>query len=220
VTITVSGAGGATTFDYEDGHILGQRMRIEGALPKLLECVLPHEVTHTVFAHRFRCQPPRWADEGGAVLSEAEAERRRQDGIMRRLLRESERNIPLRRLFSLNQYPGDLMAFYVESYSVSSFLVELEGRKTYLDFVADGMVNGWDDAVPRYYRFRDVDELEDAWLRQAAKARAKETVTKPKKLAPMPAVTDSEQAAPPMGGTDVGGRKQRKVGMPPSDGDR
>jgi hypothetical protein len=191
VTITLGSPGGATTFRFEQGGIFDQEMHVEGSLEQLLQCVLPHEVTHTVFAHHFRCQPPRWADEGGAVLSEDAAERRRQDAIMRNMLREPDRGIPLRRLFSLSQYPHDLLAFYVESYSISSFLVSLEGRQKYLDFVSAGMDRGWDEAVSTYYRFRDVDELEDAWIRHARKTRPP-TVPAPREK---PAVSASEEPA-------------------------
>ncbi len=193
VTVTLGGAGGATTFRFEDGRILDQEMRIEGSLDQLLDCVLPHEVTHTVFAHYFHCQPPRWADEGGAVLSEHLTERRRQDAIMRDLLRvDPERSIPLRRLFSLQGYPQDLMAFYVESYSISHFLVALQGRQKYLDFVAEGMDHGWDEAVRAAYRFRDIEDLEDAWVRYARQLKAAARVARP-----APAVSESSEEAAP-----------------------
>ena len=52
--VTMSGAGGATSFAFDRGRILGQQMNIEGSFERLLSSVLPHEVTHTVFAHHFR----------------------------------------------------------------------------------------------------------------------------------------------------------------------
>src|SRR5262249_9227697 len=70
VTVTNRGSGGATTFDYRDDGSYGQQMQIEGSVDRLIASVLPHEVTHTVFAYYFRRPVPRWADEGGAVLSE------------------------------------------------------------------------------------------------------------------------------------------------------
>ena len=42
-------------------------------MERMLHSVLPHEMTHTVFAHHFRYPVPRWADEGGSVLSEDDA---------------------------------------------------------------------------------------------------------------------------------------------------
>ena len=47
-----------------------RRCRSKGPASALKNSVLPHEVTHTVFAHHFRQPVPRWADEGGSVYSE------------------------------------------------------------------------------------------------------------------------------------------------------
>src|SRR5262245_62721480 len=49
VTVTMNGSGGATSFAFDRGQVLGQKMHIEGTLERLLASVLPHEVTHTVF---------------------------------------------------------------------------------------------------------------------------------------------------------------------------
>ncbi len=48
------GAGGATSFVFEHGEVFGWRMSIQGSLTRILDSVLPHEVTHTVFATHFR----------------------------------------------------------------------------------------------------------------------------------------------------------------------
>ncbi len=55
VQITQGSAGGATTFTFgtENGKpvVTSLRMEIRGDAKQLLNSVLPHEVTHTVFAH-------------------------------------------------------------------------------------------------------------------------------------------------------------------------
>src|SRR5262249_27057575 len=122
VTVTNNGSGGATSFAFDRGHILGMDMHIEGTLDRLLASVLPHQVTHTVFAHYFRGPVPRWADEGGAVLSEDEIERRRHDNLVRHVLNSPGRAIPLRRLFTLMKYPPDVMVLYAEGFSVTQYL--------------------------------------------------------------------------------------------------
>src|SRR5665213_943282 len=50
VTVTYGGSGGATEFAFDRGSIQSINMRIEGTLERLVASVLPHEVTHTVFA--------------------------------------------------------------------------------------------------------------------------------------------------------------------------
>jgi hypothetical protein len=172
VTVTMNGSGGATSFGFDGrGGIMSQDMHIEGTLERLLASVLPHEVTHTVFAYYFRCPLPRWADEGGSVLSEDDIERGRHDIMVRQILNTPGRSIRLRVLFSLSNYPRDVMVLYAEGYSVTSFLVDRRGRATFLSFVAYGMRGNWDDAVSRYYGFRNVEELEQAWLQHLRDAR-------------------------------------------------
>src|SRR5262245_25554616 len=164
-TVTMGGSGGATSFAFDNGQVLGQRMHIEGTLDRLLASVLPHEVTHTVFAHHFRQPVPRWADEGGSVLSEDEPERRNHDLLARQILNSRGRAIPLRRLFALTEYPSDVMALYAEGFSVAEFLVSKKDRYAFLNFVRDGMRMGWDASARRYYGFNSVEELEQAWIK-------------------------------------------------------
>ncbi len=164
VTVTGGGAGGATSFIYEQGQVLGQQMHIEGSLDRLLASVLPHEVTHTVFAHYYRRAVPRWADEGGAVLSEDEIERSKHDMFAWQIVNTPGRAIPLRRLFAMREYPHDVLCLYAEGYSVTSFLVSQSGRPTFLAFVGAGMREGWDNAVRSYYHYNSVEELEQAWV--------------------------------------------------------
>ncbi|HLJ93532.1 MAG TPA: hypothetical protein VKU02_10120 [Gemmataceae bacterium] len=163
VKITFGGSGGATTFNFDFAHgQVWQTMQIEGALDRLLASVLPHEVTHTVFAYYFRCPVPRWADEGGAVLSEDDLERTHHDQLVRQIL-NARREIPLRRLFNLREYPHDVGALYAEGYSVASFLVHSRGPQAFLAFVAQGMQGDWDAAAQAHYRYQNIEQLETAW---------------------------------------------------------
>jgi hypothetical protein len=164
VKVTFGGAGGATSFNFSQGQVW-QTMNIEGSVERVLASVLPHEITHTVFAHYFRCPVPRWADEGGAVLSEDDLERSRHDAMVRQIL-NAGRAIPLVRLFSLRDYPPaqEVPALYAEGYSVASFLVASSTRQVFLAFVAHGMQYGWDSAVQTHYHYQSVSQLETAWI--------------------------------------------------------
>ena len=60
-------AGGETSFAFvQDGAgkglPVGWQMKIYGPPDRLLDAVLPHEVTHTIFATHFGRPLPRWAD--------------------------------------------------------------------------------------------------------------------------------------------------------------
>jgi hypothetical protein len=171
VSVTMNGSGGATSFTFDRGRVLGQHMHIEGSLDRLIASVLPHEVTHTVFAYHFRSPVPRWADEGGSVLGEDDQERQRHDTLVWQILNTPGRAMPMRRLLGLRDYPPDVMTLYAQGYSVTSFLVGMSSRPAFLNFVADGMRQGWDQAVQAHYRFNSVEELEKAWVKHIAEQR-------------------------------------------------
>ncbi|MGL5095785.1 MAG: hypothetical protein ACRDD1_09365, partial [Planctomycetia bacterium] len=165
VKITFGGAGGATAFDFEtqSRQVRSQQMTVEGPLERILHSVLPHEITHTIFAAKFGRPLPRWADEGGSVLSEDSQEVSRHDYLVREII-NSGRMIPLRRLFVLTEYPKDVMALYAQGFSVANYLVAQRGRAAFLDFVWDGDTLGWDVALQRHYAVPSVEHLESRWI--------------------------------------------------------
>ncbi|CAN5799926.1 hypothetical protein BH23PLA1_BH23PLA1_36050 [soil metagenome] len=162
VKITEGEAGGVTSFGFAGGRVTDQRMSVEGRLDRIIASALPHEVTHTIFAAYFGGPMPRWADEGASLLSEDDRERDRHDQIAARLLAR-QGAWPLGRLFSIEEYPQDLMGFYGQGYSVSRFLVEIGGRPRFLHFVKDGMQRGWDVSARDHYGLANCRELDLAW---------------------------------------------------------
>jgi hypothetical protein len=140
-------------------------MRMEGPLDDLLRNVVPHEVTHVVFASILRAPVPRWADEGGAILSEDPKTQHYYDGLMGKLLDSPDRYKSLRGLFRTGQYSQDHQILYAEGYSISRFLVASRGRTKFVAFVAAGMRGDWDGACKHYYGYESVEEMERAWLR-------------------------------------------------------
>jgi hypothetical protein len=163
---TMGGAGGATSFNYDfRGNYEIISMNIEGEYNKMLYSVLPHEVTHTVFAHHFRYPVPRWADEGGSVLSENDSERAHHDKLIRTYL-NNRQQIQVRRLFNVKDYNEipDVMVLYAEGFSMSNYLVNLGGRQAFLGFVTMGLQGNWDKGVQTYYHMNSVEQLEQAWL--------------------------------------------------------
>ncbi len=162
VKLTRGEAGGLTSFGFHRGRVSDQNMTVEGRLDRILASALPHEVTHTIFAAYFGGPMPRWADEGASLLSEDLRERQRHDRIADDLLlRRSD--MPLARLFKVEEYPNDLMSFYGQGYSISRFLVEMGGRPRFLKFVNDGLRTSWDTATRTHYGLADVRELDRAW---------------------------------------------------------
>jgi hypothetical protein len=163
VTVSMDGPSGATEFTFGSGGVSSQRMQIQGPLDRLIYSVLPHEITHTIFAYHFKCPVPRWADEGGSVISEDDAERDRHDKLVRSILNKGQQ-IPLRTLLGLKEYPPQVMCLYAQGYSMSDFLVKRGNRQHFLNFVGAGMQHGWDHASKSYFGHNNVEELEQAWL--------------------------------------------------------
>ena len=192
VSVEPSRTGGETTFSFESRNgvstVASQKMKIFGGLEQLLHSVLPHEVTHTVFAQHFGQAVPRWADEGGSVYSENDEERYQHDIRCRELL-NSGKGFRLGALFSMNKYPPDMHTLYAEGYSVVSFLVAKggpTGRKRFLEFVRVGMRNdnrNWEQAVRQVYpEYEAVDDLQADWIASLKSSRP-ERATKVKPAA-------------------------------------
>ncbi len=162
------GAGGATTFSFHDGEVFGWHMSIQGSEERILDSVLPHEVSHMIFASYFRQPLPRWADEGAATLVEHESERLRQTKLLDQVIRTSRR-IPLAQLLAIKEYPKDMqdvLTLYAEGYSLADFLVQQKGpagKRLYLQFLGDALKQGWEGAFREHYGFAGVHDVEQKW---------------------------------------------------------
>lgn len=127
---------------------------------------LAHELTHLVLADRFTRQPPRWADEGIAMLADA-AEKRSLH--LRDLNRALERRCcpGVAETLSMYHYPqgSRLAAFYGQSLSLVGYLTEIGESAKVVDFVALAMERGYDAALLEVYGIADTAEFERRWRR-------------------------------------------------------
>ncbi len=158
------GAGGATTFMFSHGEVFGWRMTIQGSRERIFDSVLPHEITHMIFASHFRRPLPRWADEGGATSVEHVSERMKHRKMLDQFLRTG-RGIAFSRMFAMREYPRDVMPLYAQGYSLAKFLIQRGGRRKYVDFLADGLESEqWSAALRRHYGIADLSTLQNTWL--------------------------------------------------------
>ena len=158
------GAGGATTFVFDRGEVFGWRMSIQGSEQRVLDSVMPHEITHMIFASRFRQPLPRWADEGGATTVENIAERNKYQRMLDQFLRTG-RGIAFSKMFAMTEYPSDVMPLYAQGYSLAEYLVQIGGRPKYVAFLDDGLKNkDWSGAIVRNYGVQDLGQLQNTWL--------------------------------------------------------
>jgi hypothetical protein len=158
------GAGGATSFVFEHGEVFGWRMTIQGSQERILDSVLPHEVTHTIFATHFRQPLPRWADEGACTTVEHSSERDKQTRMLIDFL-HTNRGIAFSKMFAMREYPRDVMPLYSQGYSLARFLISQGGKRKYLNYIGDGMSDeNWSRATKKHYGFDDLLALQNGWL--------------------------------------------------------
>lgn len=167
ITVTVGqmGAGGKTTFNFQNGEVYGWKMEIQGSEQRILDSVLPHEVNHTIFASHFRRPLPRWADEGAASLIEHDSERNRLREIHTRVMGTS-RKIALKTLLDIKQYPHDpqeVLTLYAEGHSLADFLIQRGGKPLYIRLMAVAHERGWETALKTLYGISSMQGLEREW---------------------------------------------------------
>ncbi len=158
------GAGGATSFIFRNGTPTEWTMSIQGSRERILDSVLPHEITHTVFATHFGRPVPRWADEGACTTVEHLSERAKQQEFLLQFL-TTGRGIPFNSMFRMTEYPHDIMPLYSQGHSVAQYLLEQGSKRQFVDFVGLGMRTGnWDQAIHQSYGFEDLSELQVTWI--------------------------------------------------------
>src|SRR4051794_19041 len=157
------GAGGATSFVFDRGEVFNWNMKIQGSRERILDSVLPHEVTHTIFASYFRQPLPRWADEGACTTMEHRSEIAKQERNLLDYLK-SGRGIPFSQMFAMKEYPSDVMPLYAQGHSLSEWLIESRGRQEFLEFLSDGMKDeNWPRAVHEHYGFENLLTMQNSW---------------------------------------------------------
>ena len=170
------GAGGTTSFVFEDGEVFGWEMEIQGAHERILDSVLPHEITHMILASHFRKPIPRWLDEGMATSVEHQSEKDNYHRMLRHFLQPSvPRCFPLNRMVAMKDYPEDAIPFYAQGFSLVEYLLE-RGKEhdraiddsahcRLVRFVGAAMQNGdWQSVLHEHYGIENLGELQTSWI--------------------------------------------------------
>lgn len=156
---------GCASFEIDAGKIVRRRIDLRATADDWFDSSLPHELTHVVLAERFtRNRIPRWADEGMAILVEpAEKQRRRREALERGLA--DKKGFTARELTGLIDYPASdrREAFYGQSASLVSFLMERESPEKFLEFLEIAATGNRLAALKEVYGFSDWQALEAAW---------------------------------------------------------
>ncbi|HXD87775.1 MAG TPA: hypothetical protein VN641_14875 [Urbifossiella sp.] len=135
----------------------------------VLENALPRELTHVVLAELFPYSPPpKWAEEGMAVLAESadEVDRYRRTCVK---CGRAGQLFTVAALLEMKEFPAadKITGYYCGSISLVDYLVRLKGEKHFTTFLRDCHRYGSAAAVKRHYDFATPKALQDAWLKSA-----------------------------------------------------
>ncbi len=165
------GARGATAIEFAEAGICVRRIDLMDDDPAAVPDALAHELVHVILADHFTtAPPPRWADEGLAVLFDDEA---KQAGHARDFAaaRRAGMTWSASHLLAMEEYPREphrQRVFYGQSAALVRWLINQRGAATLLSFLDDAAAIGEGAALERHYGFSTVAALERAWLSQPA----------------------------------------------------
>lgn len=157
-------SGGETVFTFSGGEVYDWKMRVQGSEERVLDSVLPHEITHTILASYLRAPAPRWLDEGMATSVESDVERVRYRTMLVDFL-QTKRGIPFNDMISMKEYPDDLTPFYSQAFSICEYLILVGGQRRLIEFAREGYeTNDWDSALKKYYECESLGYLQMEWI--------------------------------------------------------
>ena len=163
------GASGRTEFGPTAMGVGNWKMAVDGSRERILDSVLPHEISHTILASHFAKYAqrgqfvPRWADEGACTTVEHESEKKKHRHYLRQFL-ETGRGLAFNRMFALKEYPHDILPLYAQGHSAVQFLIDQSSPREFVQFLESGMASGnWTQALQQHYDYRSVGQFQKLW---------------------------------------------------------
>lgn len=219
------GAGGVTSFMFDNGVPWGWTMSVQGSRERVLDSVLPHEITHTIFATHFGGPLPRWADEGACTTVESPLEKAKQDKFLIQFLTQ-DRGIPFNKMFAMKQYPADILPLYSQGYSLARYFIQQGGKPKFVEYVGEGMrTNNWTAATRKFYGFNSLSDLQVTWVdwvRQGSPDLSQLASAEQGESTPTRSVSEGNEAAAVTGampGTQMASQTRPRPATPPVQGD-
>lgn len=159
-------ARGATSLEFGVDRVTRRRIDVMGDGPDVVPDALAHEIVHVVLGDRFTAAaPPRWADEGLALLFDPPDRQRRHDDDFREALRRGLAWTAAD-LLALEEYPPQAhrqRVFYGQSAALVRWLVARRDAPAFVAFAADCGPLGTGAALAKHYGIGSVAELDRAW---------------------------------------------------------
>jgi hypothetical protein len=160
-------ARGATSIEFFGDDVGLRRIDVMGDTPgEAIPDALAHELVHVILADRFSDgPPPRWADEGLAMLFDPEVKQIGHDEDFRdaaiRGLAWSGRD-----MFEIALDPADIgreRVFYGESLALVRWFLAQGSAETFLSFLEDCDAEGIDESLARHYQIGALAEFDNHW---------------------------------------------------------
>lgn len=135
---------------------------------------LDHELTHAFFFYYLNSNFDLFLNEGLAQNSEY----RRREALRQTVFRRYSSGDfwDLSELYGRNRYDGSLLIYH-EGFSVVDFLIGRGGSQWFAAFMEDLVArNNIDASLRRFYGYKDIKELQDAWRRYIEEGQNRTTV--------------------------------------------
>jgi hypothetical protein len=162
-----AGETGTALVRLTNGRASERRIDLRADDAAIASNALPRELTHIVLADLFPDKPPpKWAEQGMAVLAGSSEEANRYTHTLRRCARDGEW-FGLAQLMDLKEFPGEkITGYFCESVSLTEYLIRLRGERNFTIFLRDCQRYGTAQSLKRQYEI-DPQALEVAWKRAA-----------------------------------------------------
>ena len=159
-------ARGATSLEFSGDRVVTRRIDVMGDSPGIVPDAIDHELVHVVLADHFiHAAPPRWADEGLALLFDTPEKQRGHEAdfqdARRRGLAWSAAD-----LLAIEDYPADSARqkiFYGQSAALVRWLIARRDAATFIRFVDDAAQVGMEAALDRHYAITSLVSVSSAW---------------------------------------------------------
>lgn len=160
------GSRGATSIDFASDAVASRRIDVMGDGHDVIPDALAHEIVHVVLADHFvHAPPPRWADEGLAVLFDGSET---QCGHEEDFRAAAGQGLAFSGadLLALEELPAGTrrqQVFYGQSAALVRWLINRRDAATLIRFIEDIEIVGLANALARHYDLDSIASLESAW---------------------------------------------------------
>jgi len=159
-------ARGATSLEFSGDRVVTRRIDVMGDGGAIVPDALDHELVHVVLADHFvHAAPPRWADEGLALLFDAPE---KQHGHEADFQEAQRRGLAwtASELVAMEEYPADTArqrVFYGQSASLVRWLIARRDAATFIRFLDNAADVGMDAALSHHYGIDSLACVSFAW---------------------------------------------------------